>query len=457
VAKDHARVLFQDVFAGRVDRRQLLRRAGALGLTAPVVGALLNASRMSALGAEEGQLKVTYYDWILANHSPITNVDEEQGAEANVANSARFSTDVFVTEAADKKSTWDFYIGVTPFLEMIQLAESGIIEPWDPYLPEGMLDNIVPAVRAEATYKDQLYVWPFLLDVTVQGWNADIVGRAELDPEAAPANWDEYLANARQIVDSGAAPFGCTFDFHSWRSLIPITHSISTDVYEENGLFRWNSDAAVQALELMKQMTELANPDVLNEGTTDGGVNSNPDEGAFAAQQAGYYIKYQNAHLRFAGAWEDPSQLRLAALPVAEGGDGGTVFWSTGAVLLKYGLNKEAAAEYMDTLSNDQRIWEHSVTGNPPEETAVGHLPVLTSIWDEYTANRPEWITDWAFSIYNGLESAKAIAPTKLSITQFDVAAPFYVAYLKGEESDAKAAMDKAMDAVTAELEKAAS
>ena len=58
----------------------------------------------------------------------------------------------------------------------------------------------------------------------------------------APKNWDEYIANAKTVQESGAAPFGCTFDFHAWRSLIPITHSISTDVYDENGLFMWNSD-----------------------------------------------------------------------------------------------------------------------------------------------------------------------------------------------------------------------
>ena len=61
--------------------------------------------------------------------------------------------------------------------------------------------------------------------------------------EAAPVTWDEYLANAQKVIDSGAAPFGCTFDYHPWRSLIPITHSIDLDVYDpETGLFMWNGD-----------------------------------------------------------------------------------------------------------------------------------------------------------------------------------------------------------------------
>jgi len=133
-------------------------------------------------------------------------------------------------------------------------------------------------------------------------------------PEDALPAFGEGAECFEQFI--GAAPFGVTFDYHAWRSLIPISHSISLDVYDKDtGLFMWNGDVAVQALEIMKQMMPLANPDVLNEGTTDAGVNGTPDEQAFASQQAAYYVKYQNAHLRFSSTWEDPKLLRLAALP----------------------------------------------------------------------------------------------------------------------------------------------
>jgi hypothetical protein len=108
----------------------------------------------------------------------------------------------------------------------------------------------------------------------------------------------------------------------------------------------------------------------------------------------------------------------------------------------------------MQSLTTDQRIWEHSVVGKPPDETAVGQLPVYKSIWDGYAASRPAWLTDWAIAIHDGLDKAKAIAPSKLSKTQFDVATPFYVDYLEGKEADAKTALTKANDAVLAEYAK---
>ncbi len=456
------RTLFADALAGRLDRRTLLGRAAALGLSFSVASALAGSHPRTARAGNEGNLEITYYNWILSLHSPVETVNAEFNETfpltAEIAPTENFGIDRFLTEAAEGTSTWDMYIGVTPFLEMIQMVEADVIEPWDAYMPEGVLDTIFEPIRNEGSYDGKFYVWPFLLDVIVQGWNADIVTRAGLDPEAVPATWDDFIAAGQKVVDSGAAPFGCTFDFHAWRSLIPITHSISLDVYDpESGLFLWNSDPAVEALEIMKRIMPIANPDVLNPGATDGGVNQTPDEQAFASQAVAYYIKYQNAHLRFASTWQDPSQLRLAALPKTADGVGGTVFWTTGSVLMKHGNDKEQAAAYLNTLTHDQRIWEHSVVGAPPEEPAVGQLPVYTTIWDEYEANRPEWMTDWAFAIKDGLGAAQAIAPTRLAISQFDLAAPFYTAYLRGEESDPKAALTKAMDAVQAAYDEATS
>ncbi len=457
----NARQLFEDAIFGRSSRRNVIRRATALGISAPAIASLAQAAHIASVSAStEGTLSLTFYDWIINLHPAISQVNDDFNEtfplDAEVAPTQGFGIERFVQEAREEESTWDMYIGATPFLEMIQLAESGAIEPWDPYLPEGFLDNLPDAIRAEGTYNGNFYVWPFLLDLTLQSWNGELVEQAGLDPTVAPANWDEFIGNARTVQETGAAPFGLTFDFHAWRSLIPITHSINTDVYDENGLFMWNSDAAVQALEIMKEMMELANPDVLNEGTADAGVNQTPDEQAFASRQVGYYIKYQNAPLRLAGTWPDPSRLGMAPLPVQEGGAGGTVFWDTGSVLFTYGANKQPAADYLAALTTDPRIWEESIAGNLEEGvTPSGHLPVLQSLWEEYYQDPPEWLeaNPWAFSVWEQLPKARAIPPTILSVTQFNIAAPFYSSYLSGETSDARQALTAAQDAVMTEFE----
>ncbi|MBI1878062.1 MAG: ABC transporter substrate-binding protein, partial [Chloroflexi bacterium] len=341
------------------------------------------------------------------------------------------------------------------------LIKADVIEPWDEYLPKEIIDDLIPSIREECTVNGKLYSWPFLLDIIVQGYNTALTGKAGL-PDTPPADWDEYLANSKAVLDSGAARYGCTFDAHGWRSLCPITHSISTDVYymldgDTSGvpLFDFTNEHAIEALEIMKKMLDLSSANALQPGTTDGGVNQTPDEVAFAAQQVAYYIKYQNAPLRMANTWSDPSALRLGALPKAKGGAGATVFWTTGAALFKWGQNKEKAAEYMKTLTYDPTIWKNSIAGTPAGHP--GQLPPFKSIYAVWEQEKPDWLQKetWVPLIRAQLDVAKAIPNHAFGLQQFVLGQPIWEKYLKGEVSDAKAAMQETKDAVAAEVKKA--
>jgi ABC-type glycerol-3-phosphate transport system substrate-binding protein len=448
---------FNDALSGKLNRREVFQRGIALGVSANVIGMLaLNAGKLSnlrtALAAEEGSPSGTFYQWMLNLHPSFRRVGEAMGINIEEAPTENFGFDRFVTEANDQTSTWDFYGGVTPFLEMIALSQSGTIEPWTPHLPEGLFEDFAEPTRVEGTYNGEFYVWPLLLDINVMMWNKKIVEAAGLDPNVAPATWDDQIAAAQTIVDSGAAPYGITFDPRDWRSIIPITHSISTDVYDpETGLFQYASDAAVEALEIMKRMMPLANPDVLNPTSVDNTVA--PDEQAFAAEQVGYYFKYQNAGFQFSANWPDPSQINLGPLPKTADGVGGTVFWDTGAVLFTYGANKAKAVEYLQAIGTDEQMWQESITGNPDEGTIpVGQLPILNSVWTAWEASPPEFLAanPWARSVFDSLPNASAIAPTPLGVLQFDTARAEWIKYLSGEESDARTALQKAQDAARA-------
>ncbi len=444
--------LWQDALTGKISRRDILIRGAALGLSAPVLAALAQESIRGTLAAEEGKPTSTFYDWELNLHPGIYDVGDSSGVKVEVAPTENFGNDRFIAEANDETSTWDMYGGVTPFLEMLQLVQTGTIEPWDAYVTDADKTDLYPATLAEGSVDGSWYVWPLLLDICVQGSNAGILEKAGIDPEVPPVTWDEFIANAQKVKDSGAAPYGLTFDNRDWRSLIPITHSIDTDVYTPDGLFRYNSDAAVEALEIMKRMMELTSADILAASGVDNTVLV--DQAAWAAEQAGYYFKYQNAPLTYSATWGDPSMLRLARLPKTEAGVGGTVFWDTGAVLFKYGNNKPQMVEFIQAIQQDQAIWQNSVQGNPDEGTTpVGQLPVTQSTWADWEASPPDFVTanPWIFEVRDALGDAKAIAPSLLSIKQFDVARPLWHKYLSGETADAATAGQEAFDAVVAE------
>jgi multiple sugar transport system substrate-binding protein len=443
----------------RLSRREFIR-----DVTLPIAGgvaALSLAPAATAFAAPALQpagrpLTPTFYQWIVDLHPSLPQVNDAFKATAplnfQIAPVQGFGIDRFVAEARDKSSTWDVYVGMTPFVEMSSLIAADVIEPWDNYIPKDVLDDLIPSIRNECTVNGQLYSWPFLLDIIIMGWNGGQATQAGIS--SMPGSWDELLADAQQIQSSNTAPYGVVFDAHGWRSLAPITHSFSTSAYTADGFFDFTSEPAMQALEIMKQMKARSAPNVLNPGNTDAGVNDTPDENAFAAQQATYFVKYQNAPLRFAATWPDPSQLQLGPLPKPDGGEGATVFWTTGACLFKYGQNKDQAAAYMKSLTYNQNIWKDSIAGSPTSHP--GQLPSYQSVYAGWDASKPDWMQSWVPLVFDQLKVARAIPNQKFGLSQFNIGQPFWEKYLKGEESNPKIAMQAAFDAVQAEAKKSA-
>ena len=474
--------LYSQLQQGRISRRQFMQALAATGMGAVGVSVLAAcgtpaptaapaaaptaapaaAATAAPAAAAERPLTPTFYQWIEDLHPAIKGTVNPQfpGLNYQIAPTQGFDVARFIAEAKTGESTWDTYVGVTPFVEMGQLIASGAIEPWDPYIPKEILDDMLPAIREECSVDGKLYVWPFLLDVIVEAQNNALIKAAGL-PDQIPATWDEYLAAAKTVMDKGAAKYGCTFDAHGWRSLAPITHSISTKTYynlegDKTGfpLFDFTSEPAIQALMIMKQMLDLSSANALQPGSTDGGVNSTPDEVAFAAELVPYYIKYQNAPLRFAEKWKDPSQFRMGALPKSKGGEGGTAFWDTGAALFKYGKNKEKAAEYLKALTYEPQIWKDSIAGSASGHP--GQLPPYSSIYADWQKAPPDWLTAqaWVPVVGAAMATAKAIPSHQFGLTQFQIGQPIWEKYLKGEETDPKKVMQEVKDAVVAEIKK---
>jgi ABC-type glycerol-3-phosphate transport system substrate-binding protein len=443
-------------FAPGISRDEFLKRGAAAGAALWGISTLFGAG--TAFGASQARpLTPTFYQWIYGLYPAIPkginkDYDKQHDLDAKIAPVQGFGIDRFVAEAKKKKSTWDVYVGMTPFVEMAALIESGAIEPWDKYISKSVLNDLIPSIKQEATYQGHVWSFPFLLDIIIQAWNGEIVEKAGLDPDKAPKTWDEFIANAKKVVSSKAAPYGAVFDAHGWRSLAPITHTFSTNVYTKDGLFDFTNEATVNALEVMKRLMEVAPNNILEEGKVDAGVNTTPDEEAFAARQAGYYIKYQNAPTRFAGTWPDPSVLHIAGLPKQPGGAGATVFWNTGAALFKYGQNKQLAADYMSYLTHDIRIWRQALGKNV--RGASGQLNPYKSTWARWEKSHPAWIADWAFTVKAQLSKSKAIRTNKFGLTQFVLGKPAWEEYLKGDEKDPKKALAKARDLVLAEVKK---
>lgn len=72
-------------------------------------------------------------------------------------------------------------------------------------------NSLAPAHVKLGTYKDKIYGLPLSVETSIFAWNKDLYKRAGLDPEKAPANWEEITANAEKIRALGDDTYGFYF------------------------------------------------------------------------------------------------------------------------------------------------------------------------------------------------------------------------------------------------------
>src|SRR5258708_28640264 len=136
---------------GRIDRREFMTRSLVAGLGLAGVGAVAKSSVQPAFAADR-PLTPTFYQWIQDLHPGIPAVNARfPGINYQIAPVEGFGIERFVAEAKNGQSTWDVYVGQTPFVEMSAFVKAGVIEPWDNYVPKEVIDDIIPSIREECT------------------------------------------------------------------------------------------------------------------------------------------------------------------------------------------------------------------------------------------------------------------------------------------------------------------
>src|SRR6476469_8870688 len=174
---------------GAMDRREFLTRSLVTGLGLAGVASVAKNGIGPAF-ADDRPLTPTFYQWIQDLDPGIAAVNEKfPGINYQIAPVEGFGIERFVAEAKKGTSTWDVYVGQTPFVEMSAFIKAGVIEPWDNYIPKEVIDDILPSIREECSIDGKLYSWPFLLDVIVQGYKASITTAAGIEA-VQPPDWD---------------------------------------------------------------------------------------------------------------------------------------------------------------------------------------------------------------------------------------------------------------------------
>src|SRR5262249_13435300 len=107
--------------------------SGGAATSAPAAATRVPAAAATAApaqGTAGRPLTPTFYDWIGNLHPGIADVNKQfPDLNYQIAPVQGFGIDRFVAEGKNKQSTWDVYVGMTPFVEMKALIKADVIEP----------------------------------------------------------------------------------------------------------------------------------------------------------------------------------------------------------------------------------------------------------------------------------------------------------------------------------------
>lgn len=446
---------FYRLCVGKTTRAGFVKRAAQLGLGAAGIAAFVQAYNPLTAKADveaaaaarpagaSGTASLGFYSWILDFNPQIKPLTDEYNRKhkdmqvsIQVAPTTNFSTQKFLLEARRKTSSWDVYVGMTPFVEMAQLQAAGAIEPWDPYMPASVRNDMPKSVQDEGLINGKMYDWPLLLDITSLQWRKSMFKQAGVT--TIPATWEEFDSVAKQVnnakLNHGQVA-GATFDWHPWRSLMPVVHSISLDAYTKDGIPDLTKPVYAQAFAILKSIMPYTPKDFFSTGTA---VEAGTiDEIAMKASRVAMIFKYANTTVHSAALWKGYgiNDMGLAKLPKpAAGGAGGSVFWDTGAGLFQYGSNKQAVANWLTYVFSDPRFWTKEVVSS-------GQIPPFNSVYPKIKGQVPGWI----YPAHSQLAASKAIPNSVYGFSLLlngTLINPF-LSYLKGQTS-ADAALKKA-------------
>jgi sn-glycerol 3-phosphate transport system substrate-binding protein len=208
-------------------------------------------------------VELTFY-YPIAVGGPLTKVidnlvagfeKENPGIKINAVYAGNYD-DARIKALAALKAGQPAQMSVLFSIDIYELLEQDAIVPFDDIATapadKAWLKAFYPALMANGTHKGKVYGIPFQRSTIVMYWNKDAFKEAGLDPEKAPASWNEMTQMAAKLVKKDASG-----NVQRWGVMVPSTgyaYWMFQALARENGQDLMNKDGNI---------TNYAHPDVI--------------------------------------------------------------------------------------------------------------------------------------------------------------------------------------------------
>lgn len=246
------------------------------------------------------------------------------------------------------KNIPDIIVGET---QMPGFAQQGLLEPFPEDMAQYIRDNIAPAAWKPMEYDGKIYGFASQPGVNSLFWNKKLLRDAGLDPDKAPATWEELSANLRAITEAGKGQFygGGVYagpnagGYLRFGTLLVINGGGFAD---DQGNPVFNSEANVETVTFLKEMNQY-HPAGLMVNTNEGTYFDAFKKGQIAYLIDGPWRAIESATIGI--------EYGMAPIPLSSDGKPGNI--TIGAAfhsVPKDAKNKEAAFEYIKAMYSEE-------------------------------------------------------------------------------------------------------
>ncbi|EES73224.1 ABC transporter, solute-binding protein [Paenibacillus sp. oral taxon 786 str. D14] len=336
---------------------------GAVAIGVGVLSELLEKSKEKTIADETLNPRITEEDYNYTPGQPLKKAGVFPYYYQSIINEKMKSKNITVKtedwgwgEPLIQKQTAGFLAKNMPDIivgetQMPGFAQQGLLEPFPDDMAQEIREKVAPAAWKPMEYDGKIYGFASQPGVSSLFWNKKLVQEAGLDPDKAPATWDELLANVKKVTEAGKGKFygGGVYagpnagGYLRYGTLLVINGGGFAD---DQGQPVFNSDANVETVQFLKELN-ANHPAGLMVNTTEGTYFD-----AFKKGQIAYLID---------GPWRaiESSQIGIdygmSQIPLSPNGKAGNI--TIGAAfhaVPKDAKNKEAAFEYIRAMYSEE-------------------------------------------------------------------------------------------------------
>jgi len=384
--------LMYGALSGKLSRRTLLKGAAALGLSAPMVGALMKAHQAAAQGTVgstivvppglktglSGQVNIatatasaTDRPWLEA---AMAKFSEATGAKANYIPGEESATDrlaIYNQQLGAQSPDNDVY--------QIDVIWPGIVAEHAVDLKPALGEEIqqyFPAIVENNTVNGQLVGLPWFTDAGLLYFRTDLLQKYELQP---PTTWEELTQAAQTIQDGeraanpsfvgfvwqGRAYEGLTCDGLEWQ----VSNGGGT-IVDADGNITVNNEQAIAAFDMARSWVGTISPQ---------DVTTFREPETLNVWSAGNAAFARNWPYMYSASQEVPAlagNVGVSPLPkgTGEGARNAATLGGWQLMVSKYSQNQEAAIELVKFMCSPEVQLSFAVERS--------HLPTIAAVYD---------------------------------------------------------------------------